>query len=68
MRLKLTAQTQSGDLIEAHNPAEIEWMDLRHLTRYICVSERTQRAWIHSPVDPLPAVRVRGKILVNANV
>lgn len=42
-----------------------EWLDLQGLTRYAAVCERTLRAWIHSPVDPLPAVRVRGKILVN---
>ena len=42
-----------------------EWLDLQGLTRYAAVSERTLRAWIHSPVNPLPAVRVRGKILVN---
>lgn len=41
-----------------------EWLGLRELTHYASVSERTARAWIHSPVDPLPAVRVGGKILV----
>ena len=41
-----------------------EWLDLRRLRAYACVSERTLRGWIHSPVDPLPAVQVRGKILV----
>ena len=41
-----------------------EWLDLRHLRAYACVSERTLRVWIHSPVDPLPAVQVQGKILV----
>jgi excisionase family DNA binding protein len=28
------------------------------------VSERTIRSWIRSPVNPLPAVKVRGKVLV----
>jgi excisionase family DNA binding protein len=42
----------------------MEWLGLRQLSRYADVSERTLRAWIHSPVDPLPAVRVRGKMLV----
>ena len=41
-----------------------EWLDLRQLTEYAAVSERTIRTWIHSPLDPLPAVQVRGKILV----
>ena len=41
-----------------------EWLDLRRLRAYACVSERTLRGWIHSPVDPLPAVQVRGKNLV----
>lgn len=43
---------------------QLQWMDLRAIRRYACVSERTLRAWIHRPVDPLPAVRVRTKILV----
>lgn len=44
-----------------------EWMDLRRLTEYAAaaVSERTLRAWIHSPVAPLPASRAGRKILVN---
>jgi excisionase family DNA binding protein len=41
-----------------------EWMGIRQLRAYASVSERTLRSWIHSPVDPLPAVRVGGKILV----
>jgi hypothetical protein len=41
-----------------------EWLDLRSLQKYACVSERTLRDWIHRAVDPLPAVRVRCKILV----
>ena len=41
-----------------------EWMGLRQLTQYANISERTLRIWIHAPVDPLPAVRVAGKILV----
>lgn len=65
MRLKLTAQPQSGDLIEAHNSAEIEWMDLRQLTRYICVAERTMHTWIHPTVGPLPATRIHGKSVIN---
>jgi excisionase family DNA binding protein len=41
-----------------------EWLGLRQVTQYAAVSERTVRAWIHAPVDALPAVRVGGKILV----
>ena len=41
-----------------------EWLGLRDLTRYANVSERTLRSWIYSPVDPLPAVKVSGKVLV----
>lgn len=41
-----------------------EWLGLRRLTEYADVSERTLRGWIHSPADPLPAVRIGGKILV----
>ena len=41
-----------------------EWMDLKTLTQYACVSERTLREWLHRPVDPLPGARVGTKILV----
>jgi len=46
------------------NPVNFEWLGLRQLTEYAAVSERTLRSWIHLPVDPLPASRVGGKILV----
>ena len=50
-------------------PAEApEWMDMKALTLYVAVSERTLRAWIHRPVDPLPAARVGTKILVRRAV
>jgi excisionase family DNA binding protein len=42
-----------------------EWMDLTSLTRYAAVSERTLRGWVHRPANPLPAVRVGGKLLVS---
>jgi excisionase family DNA binding protein len=42
----------------------IEWLDLKRLRQYACVSERTLREWIHRAVHPLPAVRVGCKILV----
>jgi len=41
-----------------------EWLGLRELSMYANVSERTLRAWIRSPRDPLPAARVCGKLLV----
>ncbi len=41
-----------------------EWLGLRELTRYADISERTLRSWIYSPVDPLPAAKVCGKVLV----
>lgn len=50
-----------------HEPA-MEWLDLRQLKRYAAVSERTLRTWIHQPIDPLPASRVGGKILVRRSV
>jgi excisionase family DNA binding protein len=43
---------------------QAEWLDLRALQRYVCVSERTLREWINRRVDPLPATRVGTKILV----
>ena len=41
-----------------------EWMGLKQVTLYVNLSNRTVRSWIHEQVDPLPAVRLRGKILV----
>ena len=41
-----------------------EWLGLRHLAEYSDTSERTLRGWIHLGVDPLPAFRIGGKILV----
>jgi hypothetical protein len=29
-----------------------EWMDLKTIQRYACVSERTVRDWIHHPKNP----------------
>ncbi|MBV8675038.1 MAG: helix-turn-helix domain-containing protein [Acidobacteriaceae bacterium] len=40
-----------------------EWLDMKALTRYACVSERTIREWIHLPVSPLPAYQVGRKLL-----
>lgn len=37
---------------------EKEWLDVRGLTNYADVSERTVRDWIHRPNNPLPAVQV----------
>jgi len=47
-----------------HNSPALEWLDLRRLREYATVGERTLRDWIRLEVNPLPAVRVRGKILV----
>ncbi len=41
-----------------------EWLDLKALRGYACVSERTLREWIHLPVNPLPACRVGTKLLI----
>lgn len=41
-----------------------EWLDLRALTDYAAVSERTLRTWIHRAHNPLPAARVGAKVLV----
>jgi excisionase family DNA binding protein len=39
-------------------------MGLKQVTRYVNLSERTVRSWIHERIDPLPAARVGGKILI----
>jgi len=46
----------------------VEWMDIKAIQEYACVSERTLRSWIHRAVDPLPAVRVGKKILIRKSV
>ncbi len=51
-------------LIGAPDRTMREWLRLRELSFYANLCERTLRAWIHSPRDPLPAVKVRGKVLV----
>lgn len=53
----------------ARSPEQIErshreWFALRDLTDYASVSERTLRSWIYSSVDPLPAVKISGKVLI----
>ena len=49
---------------ESRGATNREWLGLRELSIYANVSERTLRAWIRSPRDPLPAARVSGKLLV----
>ena len=39
-----------------------EWLDIRALTEYACVSERALREWIHRLENPLPAVQVGNKL------
>jgi excisionase family DNA binding protein len=41
-----------------------EWLDLKALQRFACVSERTLREWVHRSINPLPAAQVGTKILV----
>jgi excisionase family DNA binding protein len=41
-----------------------EWLDLKALQRYACVSDRTLREWVHRSINPLPAAQVGTKILV----
>jgi excisionase family DNA binding protein len=41
-----------------------EWLDLKALREYACISERTLREWIHLPTNPLPASRVGTKLLI----
>jgi hypothetical protein len=45
-----------------------EWLDLKALTEYACVSERTLRNWIHSADNPLPAAQRGNKIFVKRTV
>lgn len=42
-----------------------EWMDLRTLGQYACVSERTLRDWIKAIDNPLPASQRGAKLYVS---
>lgn len=66
--LKLKNSNTTGAESAPGAAIEPEWLDLRHLRAYAPVSDRTLRSWIHDPVDPLPAVRVNGKIFVRKSV
>jgi excisionase family DNA binding protein len=46
-------------------PDSLEWIDLKDLTSYAAVSDRTLREWIHRAENPLPASRVGSKILIS---
>jgi excisionase family DNA binding protein len=48
--------------------ADMEWMDIKSVQRYACISERTLREWLHRSIRPLPAVRVGNKILIRRSV
>lgn len=65
--LTLYTRQRAKRLFEKHMISERpqpEWLDLKALQSYACVSERTLREWIHRAIDPLPAARVGAKILV----
>jgi len=43
--------------------AEIEYIDLKELSRKTSLSTRTLREWVKEPVQPLPCYKVKGKLL-----
>jgi excisionase family DNA binding protein len=45
-----------------------EWLDLRALTQYASVSQRTIREWIHRSNNPLPAAQVGNKLLIKRSL
>ena len=45
-----------------------EWLDIKALRSYACVSERTLREWIHRATNPLPAAQVGTKLLVRRSI
>lgn len=63
-----SAPTRSGSVRPASAAGTTrlprEWLGLKELSYYADISERTLRSWIYSPVDPLPAAKVCGKVLV----
>lgn len=56
------------ELKNLRNGSLPEWMDLKAMRAYACVSERTIREWLHRGPRPLPAVRVGTKILIRRSV
>lgn len=48
-----------------NRPTQPEWMDLRTLADYACVSQKTLREWIRDVGDPLPAFQRGNKLYVN---
>lgn len=55
---------RTGRVAGFENRTHREWLGLRELSQYADVSQRTLRSWIYSPIDPLPATKVCGKVLV----
>ncbi len=51
---------QAGSWVEPQR----EWLGLKELSNYADICERTLRSWIYSRIDPLPAAKVSGKVLV----
>jgi Helix-turn-helix domain len=49
---------------QSHSGTHPEWMDIKAIQLYACISDRTIREWIHRPHDPLPAVQIDKKILI----
>lgn len=44
---------------------ETEYVDLQALSKMLGLSVRTIRTYISDPVDPLPAIRLGGKMIVS---
>jgi hypothetical protein len=59
---------RSGRPPERLSEIQREWLGFKDLSRYAALSEKTLRSWVYSPVDPLPAAKVCGKVLVRKSV
>ena len=44
---------------------ETEYVDLQALSKILGLSVRTIRTYINDPLDPLPAIRLSGKLIVS---
>lgn len=60
-----SALAESRAVSNRRTSVSCEWMDLRTLTKYAAISERTARDWAHRSINPMPAVQVGGKIMVS---
>lgn len=54
--LKVLGRVDESGILTVTYKLKLEWLDLKALQQYACVSERTLREWIHRPVNPVASI------------